>query len=99
MPRYPENFAWAREILKLKGIERLHGSHRYVSKDRKGVMPATITGNWQLPNLGAFTTYEFQKHNNVYGAHITADQWRTAVEFLAYQGFAYDPKWKRWRKR
>jgi hypothetical protein len=94
MSRAPENFQWARTYLQNKGITRIHGTHRYAAPDERGKLPAPITGNWELPGK-AFTTYEFQKLNNA--RKTTAEQWKSAVDFLAYSGYIYDPSWKRWR--
>lgn len=100
MPLRPENYDWAKKYLdKCPKTQRVPGSWRYMSKNpRTGKLPSTFTGNWELPNPHAFTTYQFQVHNEVYGTNITSEQWGTAVEFLTREGFQFDTSWKRWRK-
>lgn len=101
MPRYRENVVWARKFLeKSDKVERLPRSWRFVAKNRRnGELPATVTGNWKIPPTPAFTTVQFQKHNSVWQMCITAEQWATAVAFLAHHGFIYDPSWKRWKRQ
>lgn len=96
MRRTPENLAWAREELKLRGITKPPHMTRYVAPDHRGKLPAPVTGAWEAPASFAFTTYQFQKFNNA--THPTKDEWRSALEWLDANGFKFDPRWKRWKK-
>ncbi len=98
MRRYPENFAWAKEFLeKEPRVKRVPGSWRYVAIDKRtGKPPATYTGAWVLPLSGVFTTCQFQRENGIWNTFITPEQWQTALDFLAANGFRFDPKWRKW---
>lgn len=94
--RFPENFAWAKQYLKQRGIERIHGTHRYAARDKRGRLPAAVTGLWQIPQQ-VFTTYEFQLLNNC--RRPTSEEWKLALDFLRVSGYIFDPQWKRWCKQ
>lgn len=100
MRRYRENIVWARQYLdKCDRVRRLPRSWRFMALNRRnGEAPPIVSGNWQLPNGYAFTTYQFQKHNDIHRMKLTSEQWGTAVDFLTRAGFSYDPSWKRWKK-
>lgn len=97
MRRYPENFAWAREWLAKSSYKMVPGTHRYYNPGRANRVPASVTGVWTVPGE-VFTTYQFQVHNNVYRVHLTGEQWKSATDYLAGQGFRYDAKWRRWAR-
>lgn len=95
MRRFPQNYSWAKQYLHHQGISRLHGTNRYAQKDKRGRLPAAVTGLWLLPGP-AFTTFEFQKYNHA--LKPTAEEWQLALDFLLVSGYIFDPKWKRWKR-
>lgn len=96
MRRYPENFAWCKKVLAEKNIQKLPDSWRYAAKDRRGKLPAAVTQNWELPG-DAFTTHQFQQLNNA--LQPSKAEWRAALRFLETNGYAFNPRWRRWIKR
>ncbi len=96
MARTPENLAWAREELKSRGITKPQGMSRYLAPDSRGKLPATVTGAWEAPSPYAFTTFQFQRYNNA--ERPSQQEWQSALDWLAHNGFKFDPSWKRWSK-
>lgn len=92
MRRYVENLEWARRHL---GETCHRHAGRWVTPDARGQLPVTVTGLWQAPG-DAFTTAQFQRFNRT--PRVTVDQWRTALAWLAANGFKFNPKFKRWVK-